>query len=208
MRGARGRGNAERFRRAAHSLKSNANTSERARSASWRASSSSRPRAGPTRRRATSMALAEEYARVAAGTRGRRMADRTAAACSSPTTIKSTACCSRAASSCRDIGSHLAENGRVALEKLRSDAIDLLLLDIEMPEMDGFALLEQLRGDVAAARHAGHRHFVTRRARQYRALHRARRRGLPVQASEPGAAGKPTSTRASRRSACATSRRT
>jgi len=41
----------------------------------------------------------------------------------------------------------LAENGRVALEMLRRDAYDLLLLDIEMPEMDGFQVLEQLKAD-------------------------------------------------------------
>ena len=39
----------------------------------------------------------------------------------------------------------LAENGRLALEKLRSEAFDLVLLDIEMPELDGFAVLEQLK---------------------------------------------------------------
>jgi adenylate cyclase len=37
-----------------------------------------------------------------------------------------------------------AENGRVALEMLRGNAFDLLLLDMEMPEMDGFQVLEQL----------------------------------------------------------------
>jgi two-component system, sensor histidine kinase len=41
----------------------------------------------------------------------------------------------------------LAENGRVALERLRSEPFDLLLLDIEMPELDGFAVLEQLKSD-------------------------------------------------------------
>ena len=41
----------------------------------------------------------------------------------------------------------LAENGRVALEMLRKDGVDLLLLDIEMPEMNGFQVLEQLKGD-------------------------------------------------------------
>jgi class 3 adenylate cyclase len=41
----------------------------------------------------------------------------------------------------------LAENGRVALEKLRSEPFDLLLLDIEMPELDGFEVLEQLKAD-------------------------------------------------------------
>jgi class 3 adenylate cyclase len=41
----------------------------------------------------------------------------------------------------------LAENGRIALERLRSEPFDLLLLDIEMPEVDGFAVLEQLKAD-------------------------------------------------------------
>jgi adenylate cyclase len=41
----------------------------------------------------------------------------------------------------------LAENGRIALEKLRTEPFDLLLLDIEMPELDGFAVLEQLKAD-------------------------------------------------------------
>jgi len=35
------------------------------------------------------------------------------------------------------------DNGRSALERLRSERFDLLLLDLEMPEMDGFSLLEQ-----------------------------------------------------------------
>ena len=43
----------------------------------------------------------------------------------------------------------LAENGRIALERLRAEAFDLLLLDIEMPEMDGFAVLEALKADRA-----------------------------------------------------------
>ncbi len=37
-----------------------------------------------------------------------------------------------------------AENGLVALEMLRGEAFDLLLLDMEMPELDGFAVLEQM----------------------------------------------------------------
>ena len=40
-----------------------------------------------------------------------------------------------------------AENGRVALEMLRREPFDLLLLDMEMPEMDGFQVLEQLIAD-------------------------------------------------------------
>ena len=41
-----------------------------------------------------------------------------------------------------------AENGRVALDMLRAAGFDLLLLDMEMPEMDGFAVLEQMIGDL------------------------------------------------------------
>jgi adenylate cyclase len=40
-----------------------------------------------------------------------------------------------------------AENGRIAMELLRREPFDLLLLDMEMPEMDGFQVLEQLMGD-------------------------------------------------------------
>ena len=36
----------------------------------------------------------------------------------------------------------LAENGKQALEKLRSNPFDLVLLDIEMPEMNGYQVLE------------------------------------------------------------------
>jgi adenylate cyclase len=41
-----------------------------------------------------------------------------------------------------------ADNGRLALEMLRKDRYDLLLLDITMPEMDGFQVLEQLKADL------------------------------------------------------------
>ncbi|MEP7276295.1 MAG: adenylate/guanylate cyclase domain-containing protein [Betaproteobacteria bacterium] len=41
-----------------------------------------------------------------------------------------------------------AENGRVALDLLRGERFDLLLLDMEMPEMDGFQVLEQLKNDL------------------------------------------------------------
>lgn len=40
-----------------------------------------------------------------------------------------------------------AENGRIALEMLRAQDFDLMLLDIEMPELDGFGVLEQMAQD-------------------------------------------------------------
>lgn len=40
-----------------------------------------------------------------------------------------------------------AANGREALQKLRADAFDLVLLDIMMPEMDGYAVLEEMKSD-------------------------------------------------------------
>ncbi|MFO1325595.1 MAG: adenylate/guanylate cyclase domain-containing protein [Burkholderiales bacterium] len=41
-----------------------------------------------------------------------------------------------------------AENGVVALAMLRRDRYDLLLLDMEMPEMDGFEVLAEMKGDL------------------------------------------------------------
>src|SRR2546426_1067838 len=43
----------------------------------------------------------------------------------------------------------LAENGRQALEKLHARGFDLVLLDIMMPEMDGFEVLRRLKADAA-----------------------------------------------------------
>jgi len=39
------------------------------------------------------------------------------------------------------------DNGRAALERLREQRFDLLLLDLEMPELNGFGLLEQMAVD-------------------------------------------------------------
>jgi adenylate cyclase len=41
----------------------------------------------------------------------------------------------------------LAENGRIAMERLAGGGFDLLLLDIEMPEMDGFEVLAAIKAD-------------------------------------------------------------
>jgi CheY-like chemotaxis protein len=42
-----------------------------------------------------------------------------------------------------------AEHGREALEKMRSGPVDLVLLDIMMPELDGYGVPEEMRSDVA-----------------------------------------------------------
>lgn len=42
----------------------------------------------------------------------------------------------------------VAENGKIAMALLAQEAFDVLLLDIEMPEMDGFEVLETLKNDV------------------------------------------------------------
>jgi class 3 adenylate cyclase len=44
-----------------------------------------------------------------------------------------------------------AENGRIALQMLQNASFDLLLLDIEMPEMDGFQVLERLVAEPSLA---------------------------------------------------------
>ena len=43
----------------------------------------------------------------------------------------------------------MAENGRIALDRLAEHCIDIILLDIMMPELDGFELLTILKADPA-----------------------------------------------------------
>ncbi|GAB4112533.1 MAG: SpoIIE family protein phosphatase [Roseiflexaceae bacterium] len=43
----------------------------------------------------------------------------------------------------------VAEHGRQALERMRSEHFDLVLLDIMMPEMNGYQVLEHVKGDPA-----------------------------------------------------------
>lgn len=46
---------------------------------------------------------------------------------------------------------HLAVDGVEALERLRENTIDLIVTDVEMPRLDGFGLLRQLKADQALA---------------------------------------------------------
>ena len=47
-----------------------------------------------------------------------------------------------------------AANGRIALARMAQLSPDLVILDVEMPEMDGLATLKELRKTVSAL--AGH----------------------------------------------------
>jgi adenylate cyclase len=43
--------------------------------------------------------------------------------------------------------SAVAENGRLALDAIKTNSYDLILLDVMMPEMNGYQVLEQLKAD-------------------------------------------------------------
>ena len=42
----------------------------------------------------------------------------------------------------------MAENGSIALKKIRENDYDAIMLDVEMPELDGFGVLEELQKDM------------------------------------------------------------
>jgi len=42
----------------------------------------------------------------------------------------------------------MADNGRQALKKMRAQSVDLVLLDIMMPELDGYGVLQEMNTDV------------------------------------------------------------
>jgi signal transduction histidine kinase len=45
----------------------------------------------------------------------------------------------------KEISIDIADNGKIALEKLRSGDYDVILMDIQMPEMDGFETTQNIR---------------------------------------------------------------
>ena len=56
-----------------------------------------------------------------------------------------------------------AENGREALDLLRQRRFDVLLLDVLMPELDGYRVLQELKGDAHLRDIPVRRHFCPTR---------------------------------------------
>ena len=76
----------------------------------------------------------------------------------------------------------LAKDGLDALERLAEELPQVVLSDIEMPRMDGFDLVRNIRADVRLARPAGDHDHLAHRPEAPRPRDRARRRPLPRQA--------------------------
>ena len=64
-----------------------------------------------------------------------------------------------------------ANNGREALDLLHSKSFDLVLLDIMMPDLNGYEVLEQMKGKPGIAQHPRHHDLGTERDRQRHPLH-------------------------------------
>ncbi|MDD2807534.1 MAG: response regulator [Patescibacteria group bacterium] len=46
----------------------------------------------------------------------------------------------------------LAGSGREGMEKIKSSGVDMILLDIMLPDMDGFDVLKKINADVSASK--------------------------------------------------------
>ncbi len=73
-----------------------------------------------------------------------------------------------------------AEGRRGGDRALQSGSFDLVLLDVMMPKVDGYAVLTWLKGQPKLARPAGDHDLGAQRDEQRGALHRAGRRRLPA----------------------------
>ena len=87
---------------------------------------------------------------------------------------------------------------------LKEQACDLVLLDIMMPEMDGFQTLAKLKQEPAIARAARHHDFGAGRIAKRGPLHRDGRGRLPFQSPLIASCCAPASGRAWRRNGSAT----
>ncbi len=76
---------------------------------------------------------------------------------------------------------HFAADGHAALQALAEDAFHLVLTDLYMPVMDGFALVQKMKSGSAPPRHPCRRH-QRRRARRRVAGQSRRCGGVPPQA--------------------------
>ena len=78
-----------------------------------------------------------------------------------------------------------ALNGLEALEKLLTSRVDLLIVDINMPQMDGLTFLDAAAEESRARVHSGARHQHGIRGSGFRGGARRRRQLLPGQADRP-----------------------
>ena len=82
-----------------------------------------------------------------------------------------------------------AVNGQEALDRLRDEAFDLVLLDVHMPVMDGKEAIKRIRGSQrSVAQAAGDRADGRRDERRPRALSGAGHDGLCLEAAGPARA--------------------
>ena len=210
LRSALADGNSDRFRRAAHSLKSNSNTfgatALGAMARELELTAADRVAAGDTHASRRAGGGISARRRCIEGALACVKAGQAAHGCSSSTTTRSIACCSRAISNCRDIRWLPPRTGASRWRCCTRERFDLVLLDMEMPEMNGFEVLERMVGDLQL------------RDLPVIVTSSLEGTGSVVRCIELGAEDylpKPVnpvllrreSTRASRRSACATSRR-
>ena len=84
-----------------------------------------------------------------------------------------------------------AKNGRQALELVLKEHFDLMLLDMEMPEMNGMEVLLALKNNPQLERVAGHRNLRGRPDRKRRQVHRGRSGGLSAKALQSHFASRP-----------------